>query len=135
MEKAIILKRFIIVLICFMLLTIFSAFAGLLGTSAEATHSGEITVILETPNGTVLERKSIDFYAGDNLLDLLVENFEVEYTEFAIGVMITKIGDLAQDEVNSMYISFYIDNTPSTQGVSSLSIYDGMVLEFTLIQY
>jgi len=98
-----------------------------------AKYDGSFEVILRNENNILVDQKTVYFKTGDNMIDILNENFDLEYDVYSFGVMITKIGEIQQDPDHNMYILFYVNNILSEVGINNVVPEDGITIEFIII--
>ena len=96
---------------------------------------GLVVVELVGLDAQPIDSKTIEFYTGDILLDLLEENFVLEYETSEFGAFITKIGALEPSAVSTLYIAIKVDGVSSLVGVSDIVLVDGMVITFALTDW
>lgn len=96
---------------------------------------GSITVELVGLDDRLVDSKEIGFYVKDTLLELLEENFVLEYETSQFGAFITKIGTLDPSIGSTLYISIKVDGVSSLVGVSEIILIDEMVITFTLTDW
>jgi hypothetical protein len=122
-------------IVSFVLLIVLMTAIFNLKTQNLATETGQLEIVLIGEDENVLDQKVVTFDIGDSLIDILKENFDLQYEEYAFGIFITKIGQLEQNPELSIFISFYINGELSMVGISSIEPIDGMIIEFILFQY
>ncbi len=128
---------------CDMISSTTSTQATTVGQAADTTSMqslGSVTIELgmtgDDPDTQAVETeyiaqtKTVEFYEGDTLFDLLNNNFDTTYDTYSFGHMMTKIGVLLPE--GNQYISFYVNGTLSMTGVDGVSLKDGDVYLFEI---
>lgn len=100
----------------------------------KAKDNGVIIVELIDIDNEVISNKEINFKKGDNLLNLLEENYDLKYDSYIYGAYITKIGELDVTNNNEYFIRIDIDGVVSDRGVSQIKLVNNMKITFSLIK-
>lgn len=100
----------------------------------KAKDNGVIIVELIDIDNKVISNKEINFKKGDNLLNLLEENYNLKYDSYIYGAYITKIGELDVTNNNEYFIRIDIDGVVSDRGVSQIKLVNNMKITFSLIK-
>jgi hypothetical protein len=100
----------------------------------KAKDNGVIIVELIDIDNKVISNKEINFKKGDNLLNLLEENYDLKYDSYIYGAYITKIGELDVTNNNEYFIRIDIDGVVSDRGVSQIKLVNNMKITFSLIK-
>jgi len=128
-------KIFMILAVSVLVLLLFAC-----GEDTAAKYDGQVTIFIVSDEET-LERE-INFKEGDNLVDLLIESFDLKenenYTIYYFNLLeptkgsifITKIAFL--EPTGSSYISILVNGTPSMVGLSDIQLEDGLEITFIL---
>lgn len=93
---------------------------------------GEITVEYVALDGTVIKEKEIVFNEGDQLIDLIKENFDNVVFE---NGMILGIEDFVTDSTWNPFISIYVDGEESMVGIVDIEYTDGTVISLKLTSF
>lgn len=87
----------------------------------------QVTITL-SEDGEEISSKEVSFEEGDNLLDVMRENFEIEED----GGFITAIDGHAQDENANKYWLFTVNGEMSQVGANELELKEGDEVVFNL---
>ncbi|MFP7477327.1 DUF4430 domain-containing protein [Terribacillus saccharophilus] len=87
----------------------------------------QVTVTL-SEGGEEISSKEVSFEEGDNLLDVMKENFEIEEDDG----FITSIDGHSQDEEKSKYWLFTVNGEMAQVGANELELKDGDEVVFNL---
>ncbi|MBO5415046.1 MAG: DUF4430 domain-containing protein [Clostridia bacterium] len=93
-----------------------------------ADVGGGVTVELVSLDGET-QSKQLDFEEGDTLVDILLDNYEVNYEETEYGFLLLGI-DGIQTDFTSTYIAVYINGEYSNYGLSSILLEEGSLYSF-----
>ncbi|WP_218830628.1 DUF4430 domain-containing protein [Terribacillus saccharophilus] len=94
---------------------------------AEQQTEQQVTVTL-SEDGEEISSKEVSFEEGDNLLDVMKENFEIEED----GGFITAIDGHAQDANANKYWLFTVNEEMSPVGANEVELKDGDEVVFNL---
>lgn len=94
---------------------------------AEQKTEQQVTITL-SEDGEEISSKEVSFEEGDNLLDIMKENFEIEED----GGFITAIDGHSQDENANKYWLFTVNGEMSQVGANELELKDGDDVVFDL---
>lgn len=105
-----------------------------LKTLATATCDGTIKVSIVNLEGTTINEKTIEFNNGDDLVELLTNNFENVYVDNGFLYTIDK---LTTPEDWSTFICLYVDGEMSMVGITEVVYTDGTEISFvdTVMSY
>ena len=93
---------------------------------------GEITVEYVALDGTIIKEKEIVFNEGEQLIDLIKENFDNVVFE---NGMILGIEDFVTDSTWNPFISIYVDGEASMVGIVDIEYTDGTVISLRLTSF
>ncbi len=96
-----------------------------------ASNSSEMVTIdfsYTDANGNIIVQKSIDVESGTNALEVMKNNFEVDYDEFEFGVMVNSIDGVQPPE--GYYLGLYVDGSFAQAGISSYTISKDTTIEW-----
>ena len=130
-KKKLILGIVVSVVVCAVL-----ALCVVLGSKVfSPDYDGKIIVEVVDKDGTVIKDKKIEFISGDNLIDLVKENFDnVTISGEGEWQMIDSIETIKNEADWSYYISIYVDDVESPVGIASIVFVDGTKISFKLIK-
>jgi hypothetical protein len=102
---------------------------GVIGGAQYASVTGTIYVQIGDEDPV-----SLDYGPGDNLFDIIEENFDIEYQNDPMwGHYITSIENLSSD--SSSFISIFVNGDESTKGIDDIELVDGMTISFRLVEF
>lgn len=93
----------------------------------EPENGGVISIEIIELDGTLANKKSIEFEDGDSLVTLLNENFENVVIETG---MIMSIDSLTTPADWSTFICIYVDNEMSQVGILDIEFENGTLISF-----
>ena len=88
----------------------------------------EVNIVLIDIEGKELLN---DFYNGydKTLFDILNDNYKIRYDESIYGIRLLDFESVKTDFTNT-YIAIYVDESYSTKGISYITLYDKIKIEF-----
>lgn len=86
--------------------------------------AGQVQLVVNLDTNKVDEK--VNFEAGDTVMDVLDDNYEVEED----NGMITAIDGLAQDEAKGVYWMFKVNGEMSSTGAEQTPVKEGDKIEF-----
>lgn len=127
MKKSLLVK--IILSIC-----VIACFAGVLiyqksKQKPASKADGVVTIVVVNKSGYEVINKNIEFSKGDNLVDLLDENFKIVTEDGMYGKIILSIEDVVTDFETS-YLAIYVNDEYSQVGLSYIELKDKLVVKF-----
>ena len=99
----------------------------------KAQGDGTISVEVVALDGNIMREKDIVFYKGDTLQKLIEENFEgVVFEDTGYGPFLKEIEGYVTPADWSSYISIYVDDTYSEEGIGDIVFVDGTVISLRI---
>lgn len=127
MKKKLIIKIIISVVLLACLIGVFAYEKTKQKPASKA--DGVVTIVVEDKSGKEVVNKNIEFLKGDNLVDLLDENFKVVMEDGPYGKVIYSIENVETDFQTS-YLAIYVDGKYSEVGLSYIELRDKLVVKF-----
>jgi len=94
-----------------------------------ATSNGQLTIEILAIDDTVISSKSVNFFKGDTLKQIIEDNFDdVLFESSSFGPYLTGIEGYVTPSDFSTYISIYIDGVYSTVGIGQIDIRDNITI-------
>lgn len=90
-----------------------------------------VEVKLIDSSGALVQDKNISALQNDNVFDLMKNNFDINYTSYAIGPFINSIKGL--DFNSDYYLSLYVDGNMADKGINSYTVEKDMLIEWKVM--
>lgn len=119
-------KKILITII--LILTSFVAISYLNNLKSRESVAGEVIIEIHYPN--TIEKRYFSIEENQSLLEILLDNYYIEYETFSFGIFITRIEDLKQN--GNSYIMIYLNGNISLVGVSDLILTNEDIIYFKL---
>lgn len=95
--------------------------------NSEQQEEATVRIVLsKNKEAEILEEKEVEIEEGDNLLDVMKENFDIEEE----GGFINSLEGLALDEEKKMSWMFSINDEMSMVGAAEVELKDGDIINF-----
>ena len=104
------------------------SFIGTISFTPANDEYGTVTIEIVNKDGFLITDR-ISFEEDSDLFNILRYNYEIEYIEYSIGVVLLCIESICTD-FNNSYIAIYINGDYSNYGLSIIPLKDGSIYSF-----
>lgn len=125
-------KLILTIILSLVAVVIFMGAYLMLNSNYTPESEGSIEVLLIDLDGTTVKEKTIEFYEGDSLLELLKANFDNVVVE---NGMLMTIDTFTTASDWSTFISIYVNDEMSMVGLLDIPFENGMKISFVMTEY